>query len=110
MSVCLIGFRLNWVSSSAENTRLLDRSVPSGCVSYDRRGRHSSLFYSPVYCFIGPLTNRVRRHTDLREHALFTLRNLLHENAENQAVVDAIKPMGAWDENGILRDTPGTRK
>ena len=47
---------------------------------------------------------------DLREHALFTLRNVLHGNAENQAIVDAIKPMGSWDENGILRDTPGTRK
>lgn len=48
--------------------------------------------------------------TDLREHALFALRNLLHENVENQAVVDAIKPMGTWDENGVLRDAPGVRK
>jgi len=27
----------------------------------------------------------------LREHALFTLRNLLHNNPENQAVVDTFK-------------------
>lgn len=34
---------------------------------------------------------------DLREHAIFTLRNLLHENKENQAVVEELKPMGTWD-------------
>ena len=40
---------------------------------------------------------------DLREHAIFTLRNLLHRNLENQAVVDAIKPVGRWDEYGVLQ-------
>jgi ataxin-10 len=45
--------------------------------------------------------------TDLREHALLALRNLLHDNAENQAVVAAIRPMGTWDENGVLVDAPG---
>ncbi|KAH8116389.1 spinocerebellar ataxia type 10 protein domain-containing protein [Phellopilus nigrolimitatus] len=50
------------------------------------------------------------RNPYLREHALFSLRNLLHENVENQAVVDAIKPMGIWDDNGVLRDVPGVRK
>lgn len=44
---------------------------------------------------------------DLREHAVFALRNLLHGNAENQAFVDGIKPAGEWDEEGVLRDTPG---
>ncbi|KAH9888932.1 spinocerebellar ataxia type 10 protein domain-containing protein [Cubamyces lactineus] len=43
----------------------------------------------------------------LREHAIFTLRNLLFENAENQAVVDAIKPVGRWDEAKVLRDIRG---
>lgn len=43
-------------------------------------------------------------HADLREHAIFTLRNLLHGNLENQAVVDAIKPVGRWDEYGVLQD------
>ncbi|KAI0060979.1 hypothetical protein BV25DRAFT_1806517 [Artomyces pyxidatus] len=47
------------------------------------------------------------RNPYLREHAIFALRNLLHANAENQAVVDAIKPMGTWGEDGVLRDTPG---
>ena len=28
---------------------------------------------------------------DLREHALFALRNLLHNNPENQAVVDTFR-------------------
>ncbi|KAI0658023.1 spinocerebellar ataxia type 10 protein domain-containing protein [Cubamyces menziesii] len=43
----------------------------------------------------------------LREHAIFTLRNLLFENVENQAVVDAIKPVGRWDEEKVLRDIRG---
>lgn len=47
------------------------------------------------------------RNPYLREHAIFTLRNLLKGNSENQAVVNEMKPMGVWDENGVLRDTPG---
>ncbi|KAG8885304.1 hypothetical protein FRB99_004466, partial [Tulasnella sp. 403] len=38
----------------------------------------------------------------LREHALFTLRNLLHGNEENQAFVDEFKPMVNWDQTGNL--------
>ncbi|KZT37947.1 hypothetical protein SISSUDRAFT_1062424 [Sistotremastrum suecicum HHB10207 ss-3] len=47
------------------------------------------------------------RNPYLREHALFTLRNLLHKNVENQKVVDSIRPSGTWDEEGVLRDVPG---
>lgn len=43
----------------------------------------------------------------LREHAIFTLHNLLQGNPANQAVVDEVKPTGQWDESGVLRDTPG---
>ncbi|PAV20078.1 hypothetical protein PNOK_0501200 [Pyrrhoderma noxium] len=50
------------------------------------------------------------RNPYLREHALFALRNILHENVENQAIVNEIKPTGTWDENGYLRDSPSTRK
>lgn len=47
----------------------------------------------------------------LREHAIFTLRNLLKDNPENQKVVDSIQPSREWDDDGILRDRPGeTRK
>ncbi|RDB23860.1 Ataxin-10 [Hypsizygus marmoreus] len=46
------------------------------------------------------------RNPYLREHAIFTLHSLLKDNRENQAVVDAIKPIGEWDENGVLKDTP----
>jgi ataxin-10 len=47
----------------------------------------------------------------LREHALFTLHNLLKKNAENQAVVDAIRPMGEFsDETGELKDRFGALK
>ncbi|KZV72208.1 hypothetical protein PENSPDRAFT_742856 [Peniophora sp. CONT] len=37
------------------------------------------------------------RNPYLREHAIFALRNLLHENKENQAVVEELKPVGTWD-------------
>ncbi|TFK89174.1 hypothetical protein K466DRAFT_487334 [Polyporus arcularius HHB13444] len=40
----------------------------------------------------------------LREHAIFALRNILDGNLENQAVVDAIQPVGRWDENKVLQE------
>ncbi|KAI0741534.1 spinocerebellar ataxia type 10 protein domain-containing protein [Daedaleopsis nitida] len=43
----------------------------------------------------------------LREHAIFALRNLLHGNLENQAVVDAVKPVGRWDEDKALQELRG---
>ncbi|KII85837.1 hypothetical protein PLICRDRAFT_114924 [Plicaturopsis crispa FD-325 SS-3] len=46
------------------------------------------------------------RNPYLREHAIFTLRNLLIGNEESQAVVDAIKPGGSWDEDGVLQNDP----
>ncbi|KAF8677526.1 hypothetical protein RHS04_06042 [Rhizoctonia solani] len=39
----------------------------------------------------------------IREHALFTLRNLLYKNPDNQRIVQEMEPMGKIDENGILR-------
>ncbi|KAG9044273.1 hypothetical protein FS837_008424 [Tulasnella sp. UAMH 9824] len=42
------------------------------------------------------------RNPYLREHALFTLRNLLQNNPENQAVVDEFKSMVKWDQEGNL--------
>jgi len=46
------------------------------------------------------------RNPYLREHAIFTLHNLLEGNAENQAIVDSIKPTVYWDEKGVLQDAP----
>ncbi|KAJ3855487.1 spinocerebellar ataxia type 10 protein domain-containing protein [Lentinula lateritia] len=48
------------------------------------------------------------RNPYLREHAIFALHNLLKDNPANQAVVEEIQPTGQWDENGELKDTPGT--
>ncbi|KAF7370859.1 Ataxin-10-like protein [Mycena sanguinolenta] len=45
------------------------------------------------------------RNPYLREHAIFTLHNLLEGNPENQAVVEAVKPSGKWDEDGIWQET-----
>lgn len=41
---------------------------------------------------------------DLREHAIFALSNLLLWNRKNQEVVDNIKPMGRWDQDGIMQE------
>ncbi|KAF9221388.1 hypothetical protein BS17DRAFT_797175 [Gyrodon lividus] len=43
------------------------------------------------------------RNPYLREHAIFTLRNLLENNKENQAAVNSIQPSGTWDEEGVFR-------
>jgi hypothetical protein len=47
---------------------------------------------------------------DLREYAIFALRNLLHCNPENQAVVDTFQ---TDDEhvvpNVVVRDLPGAK-
>ncbi|KAL1747910.1 spinocerebellar ataxia type 10 protein domain-containing protein [Schizophyllum fasciatum] len=43
------------------------------------------------------------RNPYLREHAIFTLHNLLEGNAENQALVDEIQPVREADENGVLK-------
>ncbi|KAI0031268.1 spinocerebellar ataxia type 10 protein domain-containing protein [Vararia minispora EC-137] len=42
------------------------------------------------------------RNPYLREHAIFALRNLLHGNPENQAIVEGLQPQGAWDANTDL--------
>ncbi|KAJ2919512.1 hypothetical protein MD484_g885, partial [Candolleomyces efflorescens] len=44
------------------------------------------------------------RNPFLREHALFTLHNLLKNNPENQAIVDAIRPAAELDDAGVLKD------
>jgi len=43
------------------------------------------------------------RNPYLREHAIFTLHNLLEDNEENQKVVNSIQPSERWDQNGILQ-------
>lgn len=46
----------------------------------------------------------------LREHALFTLHNLLKNNPENQAVVDVIRPAAEFDDAGVLKNKFGVLK
>ena len=41
---------------------------------------------------------------DLREHAIFALRNLLQDNVENQRVVQEFKPLRDFDKDGVLRN------
>jgi ataxin-10 len=42
------------------------------------------------------------RSIDIREHAIFTLRNLLIGNPENQAVVDAFQLTRDWDKESVF--------
>jgi len=42
------------------------------------------------------------RNPYLREHAIFTLHNLLEDNEENQNVVNGIQPSGRWNKGGML--------
>ena len=41
--------------------------------------------------------------SDLREHAILTMRNLLMDNIENQSFVDSVKPAKEWDVDGTLK-------
>lgn len=66
------------------------------------RGTHVS--YSDLPSSVIQYLNNV---TDLREHAIFALHNLLKGNPENQAIVQEIQPTGQWDGNGVLKDTAG---
>ena len=45
----------------------------------------------------------VTQWLDLREHAIFTLHNLLEGNEENQNVVNSIQPSERWDQDGMLQ-------
>ena len=44
----------------------------------------------------------ITQKLDLREHAIFTLHNLLEDNEENQNVVNGIQPSGRWNKGGML--------
>lgn len=43
---------------------------------------------------------------DLREHALFTIRNLMRDNPTNQAVVKEMDPVGVVSEQGEVLPLP----
>lgn len=63
------------------------------------------LFFLSIY-----LTHRLQFkqiNLDLREHAIFTLRNLLENNLENQEFVHSLKPSQEWDEDGTLNTIAG---
>lgn len=57
--------------------------------------------------FAHPSTDYVINVLDLREHAIFTLHNLLKNNPENQRFVDSVKPSQEWGEDGTLKTKVG---
>lgn len=46
---------------------------------------------------------------DLREYAIFALRNLLHNNPENQAVVNNFQADEHVGPNVVVRELPGAK-
>jgi ataxin-10 len=44
--------------------------------------------------------------TDIREHALFAVRNLMMGNPDNQAVIGEMSPIGVVGEDGLLKEMP----
>lgn len=59
-------------------------------------------------CHGSPVSHEERQltRTDLREHALFAVRNLMLGNVENQAVVDRMDPVGVIGEDGEVLPLP----
>ncbi|KAG9312925.1 hypothetical protein JVU11DRAFT_6359 [Chiua virens] len=49
-----------------------------------------------------PYSSELMQWLDLREHAIFTLHNLLEDNEENQSAVNNIQPSERWDQDGML--------
>jgi hypothetical protein len=69
----------------------------------------SHLTYTAVLCFGRGLIMKI---PDLREHAIFALRNLLHNNPENQAVVNTFQVANehvGLGPNVVVRDLPGAK-
>lgn len=49
------------------------------------------------------------KNPDLREYALFALRNLLHNNSENQAIVDTFQAEKHVGPAVVVRDLVGAK-
>ena len=47
---------------------------------------------------------------DLREHALFTIRNLMQNNPANQAVIAEMDPVGVLSDTGEVLPVPERMK
>jgi ataxin-10 len=61
-----------------------------------------------IFPFISLTASNLKNNNlDLREHAIFTLRNLLENNRENQQFVHSLKPSQEWDDNGTLNTIAG---
>lgn len=57
-----------------------------------------------MYVYVTLVNASLIASADLREHAIFALRNLLQDNVENQRVVQELKPLRDFDKDGILRN------
>lgn len=71
-------------------------------VEYDRSGREQSLCVIPLAID----ANSQLICADLREHALFAVRNLMLNNPANQAIIREMDPVGVLSDTGELLPVP----
>ena len=70
---------------------------------------HSLTLCCPYYRFMFR-PRLIMKIPDLREHAIFALRNLLHNNPENQVVVNTFQPDERVGPSVVVRDLPAGAK
>ena len=69
--------------------------------------RNLFFFLFPFISLTASFNFKKNKNLDLREHAIFTLQNLLQNNRENQEFVHSLKPSQEWDDDGTLNTVPG---
>jgi hypothetical protein len=99
-------------TSVTRNSRQFVFVAGHGMQGAERLGRKSARFvlFRISHAYRDFVSSLLVPHTfsyllvelDLREHALFALRNLLYDNSDNQEIVRGLEPMGTWDTNAHL--------
>ena len=73
-----------------------------------RRKKSMLVMFFFLFPFISLTASNLKKiNLVLREHAIFTLRNLLENNLENQEFVHSLKPSQEWDDDGTLNTIAG---
>ena len=92
---CKFPFGLHWLTCCC-------------CFSPERHSLTLSLTHHRPLRFTFQLT-MIMKILDLREYAIFALRNLLHNNPENQAVVNNFQADEHVGPNVVVRELPGAK-
>jgi ataxin-10 len=108
--VRLLGVLCHGVRAVQDRTRVAGGlPVVMNLCAVDERNPcgYSLLFSSFHFSHSPPPKKKKLFNLDLREHAIFTLRNLLENNRENQQFVHSLKPSQEWDDDGTLKTIAG---